>query len=133
MSENIELEVPEFLAELPHGVNQALQAIDEHKGQSPVVLDMRVASEFTQFMIVCSGRSEKHVQALSDAIADHLRDQSIKPSHIEGRASGNWVLLDYGDMIVHVFTPESRDAYQLEKLWRVAPLLHWRGAGDDAA
>ena len=68
------------------------------------------------------------MQALCDAVSERLADAGAKPSHIEGRSEANWVLLDYIDLIVHVFTPAARDFYQLERLWRDAPLLEWAPA-----
>ncbi len=121
---------PDSLQELPSRVIAALEAIDEHKGRDLVVLDMREVSAFTDFMVICTGRSEPHVQALSDAVEEELMKLGGKPDHIEGRSSANWILLDYFDLIVHVFTPEARGFYQLEKLWRDAPLLEWQ-ADDD--
>ncbi len=113
------------LEDLPTPVGEALAALDEHKAQNTVVLDMRTVSGFTDFMIVTTGRSEPHVMALVEAVAERLAASSIKARHIEGRPPASWVLLDYLDLVVHVFTPEARQFYQLEKLWRDAPLLEW--------
>ena len=114
-------------AQLPPAVGQALAAIDEHKGQDAVVLDMREVSGFTDFMVLCSGRSQPHVQALVDAVQERLLLEGRKAGHVEGRGEARWVLLDYLDLIVHVFTPEARAFYQLERLWRDAPMLQWHG------
>ncbi len=115
----------EFGKAMPPVVTAALAALDEHKAEHSVVLDMRQTASFTDYMIITGGRSERHVQALGDAVAERLRDQGVKPNHIEGRSEATWVLLDYIDLIVHVFTPATRDFYQLERLWRDAPLLEW--------
>jgi len=77
-------------------------------------------------MVLCSGRSEPHVRALADAVDKHRREQGLKPAHIEGRGEGSWILMDYFDLIVHVFTEQNREFYQLERLWRDAPLLEWK-------
>jgi ribosome-associated protein len=69
------------------------------------------------YFVIASGRSDRQVQALSEAIVDQLRDEGIKPIGIEGRASARWVLLDYGSVIVHLFAPEEREYYGLERLW----------------
>ena len=69
------------------------------------------------FFVICSGRSDRQVQALASAIVDELRDDGIKPIGMEGKASSRWVLLDYGSVIVHVFAPEEREFYGLERLW----------------
>ena len=110
---------------LPPTVAEALAALDEHKGEHSVVMDMRETASFTDYMIISTGRSGPHVQALCDAVSERLRDQGTRPGHIEGRSGATWVLLDYIDVIVHVFTSTTRDFYQLERLWRDAPLLEW--------
>jgi ribosome-associated protein len=69
------------------------------------------------FFVICSGRSDRQVQALSGAILEALRDEGIKPLGTEGRESSRWVLLDFGSVIVHVFAPEEREYYGLERLW----------------
>ncbi len=122
------LPAPDLWRELPGQVREALGAIDEHKGLATVVLDMREVSSFTDFMVLCNGRSEPHVRALADAVEDRLRDHDVKVAHVEGKREGHWVLLDYGDMVVHVFTPEMRSFYQLERLWRDAPMLELEDA-----
>lgn len=113
------------MGELPEQVSEALAALDEHKGEQLVVLDMRAISGFTDFMVISTGRSEPHVQALADAVVERLGERKIRAGHVEGRASASWVLLDFFDLVVHVFTPETRSFYQLEKLWRDAPMLEW--------
>ena len=69
------------------------------------------------YFVIASGRSDRQVQALSKAIVDELRDEGIKPIGVEGQASARWVLLDYGSVIVHLFAPEEREYYGLERLW----------------
>ena len=72
------------------------------------------------YFVICSGRSDRQVQALAGAIVDQLREEGVRPLGIEGRASSRWVLLDYGSVIVHVFAAEERDYYGLERLWNNA-------------
>lgn len=117
--------VADLKKELPAHVRGALGALEEHKGQALVVLDMRGLSGFTDFMVLGTGRSERQVQALADAVEERLRELGDKPRHVEGRNEAHWILLDYLDLVVHLFTPETRDFYQLEKLWRDAPMLEW--------
>lgn len=124
------LEAPATM-NVPDWVHEIAEVLDEGKGESIVILDMREVSGFTDFMLLCSGRSDPHVRALVDAVEKHRRDQGSKPTHVEGRAQGSWVLLDYFDVVVHVFTEEARDFYQLERLWRDAPLLEWTAAAAD--
>lgn len=119
---------------LPPEVRDALDALEEHKGIEIVVLDMRKVSGFTDFMVLCTGRSEPHVRALADAVTDKLLERRVKPGHVEGKSAGHWILLDFMQLVVHVFTPETRSFYQLEKLWRDAPLLEWGvSSGGDAS
>ena len=113
-------------SDLPPAVREVLEILDEGKGEAIVVLDMREVSGFTDFMVLCSGRSEPHVRALVDAVGKKLRAKGSKPAHIEGRAGGTWILMDYFDLIVHVFSRQNREFYQLERLWRDAPLLEWK-------
>ncbi|NKB86870.1 MAG: ribosome silencing factor [Acidobacteria bacterium] len=111
--------------EIPEIIREIAKVLDEGKAESIVILDMREVSGFTDFMLVASGRSNPHVRALVDAVEKNRRAQGAKPTLIEGRAEGAWVLLDYFDLLVHVFTEEARGFYQLERLWRDAPLLEW--------
>lgn len=74
-------------------------------------------TSMADYFVICSGRSDRQVQALAGAIVDQLREEGVRPLGIEGRASSRWVLLDYGSVIVHVFAAEERDYYGLERLW----------------
>lgn len=120
-----ETRTPGLESELPPDVLEVLEVLDKGKGEAIVVLDMREVSAFTDFMVLCNGRSEPHVRALADAVGKHRRDHGSKPAHIEGRSAGSWILMDYFELIVHVFTEQNREFYQLERLWRDAPLLEW--------
>ncbi len=108
---------------LPADLTAAVTAIEDHKGEDPLVLDLREIASFTDYIIMCSGGSERHVQAVVDAIVEELREQGVKPLHIEGYEQANWVLVDYVDFLVNVFTRETRDFYHLERVWRDAPVL----------
>jgi len=119
--------------DLPADVREVLEVLAEGKGDAIVVLDMRKVSGFTDFMVLCNGRSEPHVRALVDAVQEHRREHGSKPAHIEGRSEGKWILMDYFDLIVHVFTEQNRDFYQLERLWRDAPLLEWKAEASPGA
>ena len=98
----------------------AAHAAGEKKATDLVVLDLRTVASFTDFFLMCTGASTRQVQAISNAIEEGLRKNSKRPLHIEGYSSGEWILLDYGDFIVHVFSPASRRFYDLERLWRDA-------------
>ena len=99
----------------------AAHAASEKKATDLVLLDLRKIASFTEFFLICTGASTRQVQAISNAIEDTLRKSGKRPSHIEGYSSAEWILLDYGDFIVHVFSPASRRFYDLERLWRDAP------------
>lgn len=116
-------QAPGGAAELPENVKIALAAIEDRKGEAPLALDLRELASFTDFMIICSGSSERHVQAIVDKISEKLFEAKIKPLHTEGYEEANWVLVDYVDFIVNVFVREARDFYQLERVWRDAPTL----------
>ena len=102
----------------------------EKKGNDVVVLDLREVSQMTDYFLITSGFTDIHVRAVSDYVEEQLLEKhDVKPWHVEGRESGRWVLLDYVDFVVHVFQPEARDFYQLEKLWIDAE-RHELGSGD---
>jgi len=101
-------------------VRLAAHAAGEKKATDLVVLDLRPVASFTDFFLICTGASTRQVQAISNAIEEGLRKNGKRPLHTEGYSSGEWILLDYGDFIVHVFSPASRRFYDLERLWRDA-------------
>jgi ribosome-associated protein len=93
------------------------------KGQDIVVLDVRGKASFSDYFVIMSGRSTRHVQALAESIENELRSKRIKTSQAEGLQEGTWVLLDFGDVVVHIFYHEQRTFYDLEGLWHDAPRL----------
>ncbi len=109
----------------PPDVRQRLRdvvaAADDRKAMDLKVLQLADVSDFTDFFMVCSGRTSRQVSAIADGIRRALRDRGVRPIHIEGERSARWVLLDYGDLVVHVFDPETRGYYGLERLWADAP------------
>ncbi|MBA3004916.1 MAG: ribosome silencing factor [Desulfurivibrio sp.] len=98
----------------------ALAALDK-KAEDLVVLDMRDLSSFTDFFVIMSGRSTRHVQGLAQAVDAALRHKNVKDGNTEGLNEGHWVLLDYNDVIVHIFYNEDRSFYDIEGLWHDAP------------
>ncbi len=87
-----------------------------------VVLDLSSASAFTDAFVIATGRSDRQVKAIHDSIHQGMKnDHAMLPNHVEGLAEANWVLLDYGDVVVHVFTPATREYYRLETLWGEVP------------
>ncbi|HET9229462.1 MAG TPA: ribosome silencing factor, partial [Thermoanaerobaculia bacterium] len=75
----------------------------------------------TDFFLICTGTSERQVQAIADAVQEKMREEQVRPLHVEGYNRGQWVLLDYGDFVVHIFQEEPRRFYSLERLWGDAP------------
>jgi ribosome-associated protein len=89
----------------------------EAKGQDIRVLDVRLSAGFTDYMVIASGTSSRHVQTLADKVIEALRRCGRRPLGVEGEAHGDWVLIDFGEVVTHVMRPQTRDFYGLEKLW----------------
>ena len=108
------IDIPADAAELAHRI---VEIASDKKGNDIVMLRTAELTTMADFFVICSGRSDRQVQALAGAILDELRDDGIRPLGVEGKASSRWVLLDFGSVIVHVFAPEEREYYGLERLW----------------
>ncbi len=93
--------------------------LDERKGQSITVIDVKDRSSVTDFMILVTATSERHGQALSNYVVIKVKEQGVKPLGLEGAQGSDWVLLDLGDIVLHIMTTQARDLYQLEKLWSI--------------
>lgn len=98
-------------------VGKAVRAALDKKAADVVVLDLRATPAFTDFFILCSGQSQRQVKAIADGIEEALRSAKVRPAHVEGYNRAEWVLMDYFTFIVHVFTPQTRSFYSLERLW----------------
>lgn len=94
-----------------------LSSLDDDKAEEIVKIDLRGRSEMADWMVICSGRSTRQVVSIAEKLTDRLKQDQGVPTKVEGKASGDWVLIDAGDVIVHVFRPEVREFYQLEKMW----------------
>jgi len=105
------------------GVEQAARAAQEKKAADLVLLDLQKVASFTDYFLLCTGTSARQVQAISDSVEEQLGRDGLRPAHVEGYREGEWVLLDYLDFVVHVFSPRSRAYYDLERLWRRAAQL----------
>jgi ribosome-associated protein len=111
------------LTRLP-GWERALEctrAALDHKAYDLVVLEMAGISSIADYFVICSGRSDTQVQAIADAIDENLRGRGERPLAVEGVPHGQWVLMDYGDVVVHIFYVPVREFYNLERLWVRAP------------
>lgn len=98
-------------------------ALEDAKTQNIAVLDVRKISDFTDYMVIATGTSSRHVQSSADKVAETLRDHGVRPTGIEGKQLGDWVLIDFGDVVVHIMREQTRDFYNLEKLWSDAKRL----------
>jgi len=96
---------------------RVLSSLDEDKAEGIVQIDLRGKTTIGDYMVICSGRSSRQVTAIAEKLAERLKTELGVPCKIEGKDAGDWVLIDTGDVIVHVFRPEVREFYQLEKMW----------------
>ncbi len=96
----------------------ALLAFEEKKALDIVALDISKVASFASFFLICSGDSSRQIQAIADEVEVRLKKEGIRPNHIEGYRHAEWVLLDYVDLVVHIFSKRSRAYYDLERLWR---------------
>jgi ribosome-associated protein len=98
-------------------IAKAVRAALDKKALDVVVLDLRHTPAFTDFFLLCSGQNVRQAHAIADAIEEALRAVKRRPAHIEGYKHGDWILMDFFTFIVHVFTPQTREFYSLERLW----------------
>ncbi len=108
-------------------VGRVARAAADHKAEDLVILDMRKSNGFTDFFMICTGRSDRHVIAIADAIEEEMTKHKERLLSEEGYRLGRWVVLDYGDVVAHIFYPAEREHYRLEKLWHDAPRMKIRG------
>ncbi len=101
----------------------AVQAAISKKAEDIAVLDIGKVSSLADYFVVANGTNVRQNQAISEGIQEALRAEGLRPLGIEGQQNGEWILLDYGDMIIHVFSPEKRHFYDLERLWKNAPRI----------
>jgi len=97
--------------------NRVVDLLDEMKAVDTQAFNVAEMTSVTDYMIVSSGTSNRHVRSIASHVRDELRDEGLRPLGSEGEEHGEWILIDYGDVVLHVMQPETRDFYQLEKLW----------------
>ncbi len=102
-------------------VREAVSAAEDRKAVELKVMYLEKVTDFTDYFVICSGTSDRQVQAIADAVDAALRSEGVRPLHVEGYNRAQWVLLDYGDLVVHIFQEETRRFYGLERLWGDAP------------
>lgn len=108
-------------SDLDEEIKLALHCASEKKAFDIIALDLREIASFAEFFVICSGANQRQAQAISDEISEQLKKElDQRPIRIEGYRAAEWILLDYGDFIVHIFEKEARDFYDLQRLWRDA-------------
>ena len=98
----------------------AVRAAESRKAQNVRVLDLRGVTSFADYFVICNGTNPRQIQAISDAVGEELEKEGERAVSIEGYQNAEWILVDYGDFLVHIFSEKSREYYQLERLWRHA-------------
>ena len=102
---------------LPKAISVAIEAAHDRKASGVVVLDLKKAGAFTDYFVICSASNPRQVQAIADAVEEALKIQKQRPSLVEGYSRAEWILLDYFDFVIHVFSKHARDFYGLDRLW----------------
>lgn len=97
--------------------------MEEKKGEDILLIDIREVAIFTSYFVLCSGTSDRMLQALSDAVLEQVKKQHEISGRVEGSSAGGWLLVDFGDVILHLFSSERRDYYRLEELWSKGKIL----------
>jgi ribosome-associated protein len=119
--------------DLKHQVAEAIHACQDKKAEEITILELEKGSgAFTDYFVVCSGTNPKQVQAIADEVEERLEKKGMRPNHTEGYRQAEWVLLDYVDFVVHVFSEKARKFYELERLWKSAKRLEaseWKTSG----
>jgi ribosome-associated protein len=127
--ESVKIDLPQGrtkFEDLDENLQLAIKCAADKKAEKMVGLDLRPIASFTEFFVICSAANQRQVQAIADEISEQLKKQLRQsPVRIEGYSAAEWVLLDYGDFVFHIFDKEARDFYDLERLWRDAPKVEF--------
>ncbi len=100
-----------------------MYALEDKKGEDILLLDLKEITSFTDYFVICTGTSSRMLKALADGVIEKSREDYKKKAHIEGDADSGWLVLDYGDVVVHLFDEELRQYYKLEELWKEGKVL----------
>jgi ribosome-associated protein len=111
------------LETLPPEILAAYRAAESKKAVDLRLLDLQGISSFTDYFLICSGSNSRQNHAIGDEIGERLAELGFKPVSMEGYESANWILMDYGDFVVHIFSEQARGFYDLERLWGMAPKI----------
>ncbi len=111
---------PDASEEMARQLDVYVKAVLERKAEEVVVLNVRELTSVADAFLICSGRSNRQVTAIADSVQRTLKKQGIRPLSVEGESEGHWVLMDYGDIVIHIFYETAREFYDLEGLWRDA-------------
>ncbi len=110
---------------LPNDLAVSLKACQAKKGEDMILLDLKGISSFTDYFVIIHGNSKRQNVAICENVERELKEKNIRPASIEGRENAEWILMDYGNFIIHIFSKEAREYYSLEKLWGDAPRLNF--------
>jgi ribosome-associated protein len=100
-----------------------VDALEDKKGEDILLLDLKDIAGFTDYFVLCNGTSDRMLDALAKTVVDDMRKQYKKKGRVEGEARGGWLVVDYGDVVLHLFSPDQRDYYKLEELWSEGKVL----------
>lgn len=103
--------------------HRIVDLLSEKKGEDTLMLDMREVSLLADYFVLSTGTVERQIQALSDEVMRTLKKEGVQPFHVEGDAASGWVLIDYGEVVIHLFSPQMRAYYRLEEFWKAARLV----------
>ena len=110
---------------------QAARLLDEKKAENNSVIKIDAISSLADYFVIATGRGSTHVRSLSDELEEKLKERDIAPARIEGYRSDSWILLDYTEVVVHVFTQEARDFYDLDRLWADGAKVCWQDEAEE--
>ena len=106
------------MMDIDNQLTEAIEAALDKKAQDAIVIDLAGICSFTDYFIICTGTSSRHNQSIADGIQERMRKNGVRPLHIEGFSEGEWILMDFSDFVVHIFSARAREFYDLERLWR---------------